>query len=611
MIVKDESNIIIKTLTNLTKYIQFDYWVICDTGSTDLTRQLIKGFFLSKNIPGELFDTPWKDFGYNRTVAMEKAYNKTDYLFMFDADDEIVGDFLLPNPMDKDAYSCQYGNKDGIRLTRPQLFNNRKRWKYVGVLHEYAQSIDPTEKSVVHKGNYYFTLGEQGNRSKDLNKYVKDASILETAFYSTQNDTNKYLHSRYAYYCAQSYAASNNKEKALEFYKKTLSLEGWLEEKYVSCIRIYDMLQNKEDGIPYLIEASKYNKKRIECILRLVRYYSLKNMASKSYEYYKLIQNFFENEFYNNGITDHCLCINIGEYKFFLPYSMIIISDRVKDYKTGIKMYETIFKYGYASVDQFYITNLISNLKFFYKQVTDPQFFINMRKYIDILRLNKFTIDEALVNTYKLNTNSIIVRENMSTRLRICFIILTCEKYIDTRLKWQLNTSLKEVPKKDIYAISCKMGKEPYIYGWDTDDGYDSLAMKYYMFIKHMDIQYDYYMFIDDDTFVFPSRVINWLSKFDKNTPYYMGCKLEFPVNITMSGGAGFILSKPTYMAVRKHVCSLEKFDGILADRTMADWINNIYYNNEQSKLTYICDNIFFNSCRRGDLSTCGTQHYL
>jgi hypothetical protein len=47
-----------------------------------------------------------------------------------------------------------------------------------------------------------------------------------------------------------------------------------------------------------------------------------------------------------------------------------------------------------------------------------------MRKYIDILGLNKFTIDEALVNTYKLNTNSIIVRENMSTRLRICFIIL-------------------------------------------------------------------------------------------------------------------------------------------------------------------------------------------
>jgi hypothetical protein len=611
MIVKDEAHIIVKTLTNLTKYIQFDYWVISDTGSTDTTKELIKGFFMSKNIPGELIETPWKDFGYNRTVALEKAYNKTDYAFVFDADDEIVGDFLLPNPLDKDVYSCQYGNKDGIRLTRPQLFNNRKRWKYVGVLHEYLESIDPTEKSVVHKGNYYFTLGEQGNRSKDSNKYLKDASVLEAAFYKTQNDKNTYLHSRYAYYCAQSYAGANKKEKALEFYKKTLKLEGWLEEKYVSCIRIFDMLPNKDEGIPYLIEASKYNKKRIECILRLVRHYSLKNMASKSYEYYKLIQNFFENDFYNNGITEHCLCINIAEYKFFLPYSMIIISDRVKDYATGIKMYEIIFKYSYVTVDKFYITNLISNLKFFYKHVTDPQFFTNMHKYIDLLRSKKFTIDEPLVKTYTLNINSLVVKQNITERPTICFIILTCEKYINTRLKWQLKTSLKEVPKKDIYAISCKMGKESYIYGWNTADDYDSLAMKYYMFIKNMDIHYDYYMFIDDDTFVFPSRVISWLSQYDKKVPYYMGCKLEYPVNITMSGGAGFILSNPAYKALRKHVGSLQEFNGILADRTMADWLNHIYYNNQTSKLTYICDNVFFNSCRRGDLLTCGTQHYL
>ena len=612
MIVKDESHIIVKTLTNLTNYIQFDYWVISDTGSTDTTKELIKEFFKEKNIPGELIETPWKDFGYNRSVALEKAYNKTDYAFVFDADDAIVGNFVLPNPLDKDVYSCQYGNKDGIRLTRPQLFNNRKRWKYVGVLHEYLESIDPTEKSVVHAGNYYFTLGEQGNRSKDSNKYLKDASVLEAAFYNTQNHTNTYLHSRYAYYCAQSYAGANNKEKALEFYKKTLKLEGWLEEKYVSCIRIYDMLDNKEEGIPYLIEASKYNKKRIESILRLVRHYSLKNMASISYEYYKLIQNFFENEFYNNGITEHCLCINIAEYKFFLPYSMIIVSDRVKDYLTGIKMYEVIFKYSYVSVDQFFITNLISNLKFFYKHVTNKEFFTNMHKYIDLLRSKKFNIDEDLVKTYILNVRSRVVNRHITTRATICYIIITCEKYIDTRLKWQLNTSLKEIPKKDIYAISCKMGKESYIYGWNTADDYDSCAMKYYMFITNMDIEYDYYMFIDDDTFVFPSRVINWLNQYDKNKPYYMGCKLNYRPQIAMSGGAGFILSNPAYNALKGHLCSLEEFKGTLpSDIKIAQWLDKIYCLNSEDPLTYICDNVFFNSCRRGDLLTCGTQHYL
>jgi hypothetical protein len=118
-------------------------------------------------------------------------------------------------------------------------------------------------------------------------------------------------------------------------------------------------------------------------------------------------------------------------------------------------------------------------------------------------------------------------------------------------------------------------------------------------------------MFIDDDTFVFPSRVISWLSQYDKNTPYYMGCKLNYQPKIAMSGGAGFILSNSAYNSLKTHVCSLEEFKGTLADITIADWLNHIYYNNETSKLTYICDNVFFNSCRRSDLSICGTQHYL
>ena len=42
MIVKDESHIIIKTLTDLCEKVEFDYWVICDTGSSDDTKELIQ-----------------------------------------------------------------------------------------------------------------------------------------------------------------------------------------------------------------------------------------------------------------------------------------------------------------------------------------------------------------------------------------------------------------------------------------------------------------------------------------------------------------------------------------------------------------------------------------
>jgi len=49
MIVKNEAHIIIQTLNNLLKYIPLTYWVICDTGSTDATRQVIELFLPIKN----------------------------------------------------------------------------------------------------------------------------------------------------------------------------------------------------------------------------------------------------------------------------------------------------------------------------------------------------------------------------------------------------------------------------------------------------------------------------------------------------------------------------------------------------------------------------------
>jgi len=41
MIVRNESHIIEKTLKNICDNIAITYWVICDTGSTDNTKQII------------------------------------------------------------------------------------------------------------------------------------------------------------------------------------------------------------------------------------------------------------------------------------------------------------------------------------------------------------------------------------------------------------------------------------------------------------------------------------------------------------------------------------------------------------------------------------------
>ena len=77
MIVKNEAHIITETLSKLLSKITFSYYVICDTGSTDNTIELIKVFFQQKQIPGEIHLHTWKNFGHNRTLALECAYNKS------------------------------------------------------------------------------------------------------------------------------------------------------------------------------------------------------------------------------------------------------------------------------------------------------------------------------------------------------------------------------------------------------------------------------------------------------------------------------------------------------------------------------------------------------
>ena len=202
MIVKNEAHVIKTTLENLCNYINFSYYVISDTGSTDNTINVIKDFFNNKNIKGEIFNDTWKDFGYNRTLALKHAYKKTKYLLIFDADDKIFGNFNLPKILNKDAYHLKFGN--GLNYKRVLLVNNQLTWVFKGVLHEYIICTDPQSISFdIIDGDYFVDSGKTGNRSQDPQKYNKDAIILENAFYEAEKN-NDDIKVRYSFYCAQS-----------------------------------------------------------------------------------------------------------------------------------------------------------------------------------------------------------------------------------------------------------------------------------------------------------------------------------------------------------------------------------------------------------------------
>jgi len=370
MIVKNEAHLITESLKKLTSFIKFDYWVINDNGSTDGTQDLIRNFFKEMGIPGELDETPWRDFGYNRTVVFDRAYKKTDYIFVWDADDEIHGNFVFPSNdlLIYDNYYFIFGNESGFRYSRLQLFNNHLQWEYIGILHEYPSCKEKNiiVKSHNIKGKYYFVSGRSGNRNKNENKYMNDAIILEKAFkeaYAKKDD----IYNRYAYYTGQSYASCCMYEKSIEYYKKVLSLNNWHQEKYTSCLEIYTQYEKmgiEENGLFYLVESYNYDNKRIECIYRLIKYYCIKNMNQVAYAYYTLIKNYYENEYVNDENLSNILFMKKEEYDFYLPYYMIIVAERLKDYQTISKMYEIIFKQKYVHAGTWWINNLYYNIQF-------------------------------------------------------------------------------------------------------------------------------------------------------------------------------------------------------------------------------------------------------
>src|SRR5262249_18394376 len=101
MIVKNEAPVIARGLASVRPIL--DYCVIVDTGSNDGTQNAIRPAMA--DLPGELHERPWRDFGHNRTEALHLARSHGDYTLIIDADDvlELACDFRMPR-LNADSY---------------------------------------------------------------------------------------------------------------------------------------------------------------------------------------------------------------------------------------------------------------------------------------------------------------------------------------------------------------------------------------------------------------------------------------------------------------------------------------------------------------------------
>lgn len=234
MIVKNEAPNIERCLISCAPFI--DYYIICDTGSTDNTKEIIKKFFDEKGIPGEILDHEWSDFGTNRSKALEACLGKTKWAMMIDADDFIEGKL----PVDKfddslDGYVVNIQRGEFAWL-RAQVFNlAKKKWWYEEPLHEYAMCEQPMNVKKL-EGDYRWEVRTEGCRSRassdDVEKYTKDYYTLKRYLEKDPNQPRK------QFYAAQSAFDARMYEVAEKEYLARIGLGAWHEEVFFSWMRV-------------------------------------------------------------------------------------------------------------------------------------------------------------------------------------------------------------------------------------------------------------------------------------------------------------------------------------------------------------------------------------
>ena len=576
MIIKNEKHIIKETLDNICSYIDFSYWVISDTGSTDGTQDFIKEYFKEKNIPGELFQDEWHDFAYNRNLAMKHGFNKSDYLFFFDADDLIHGDFKLPDKLTKDVYQFKFDQN--FSYDRICLINNREKiGKYVGVLHELFNVLKINFTLEKVEGDYFFECRHLGDRSKNPEKYKKDGETLELAFNNENIDLG--LKYRYAYYCGQSYQDAGIPEKSIEWYKKFLDLPADNQYKYCACINLghnYKNINNNEESIYYYGLSYKYDNTRIEGITFLMDYYYCKDLH--------YIVNALWNKFKDYKVLnpDDKIFLNSSRYESFEWYNIVsgFYSD---DHDGAYKSCKT------SVINNYNIPNVLQNLIFYKKQYDNDndnivkEFLFNyIKNNNDINNFNNYSEFIKSYNIEKFNIlDNFFHKKNIdkSSSYQTSKKILIYTGYLnflwnDTTLK---NKSLGGSEKAVIY-LSRNLPKnyEIYIAGDQLEEEIDNIK-----YINHNNLQ----NLLNNNSFhtIIVSRYVSFIQEFENIKCYNL-----------------ILWSHDTYFLKYKINTSIENFIEInnkYIDKVvcLTDWHKNLFisqYSCLQNKIKIINNGI-------------------
>jgi predicted GH43/DUF377 family glycosyl hydrolase/glycosyltransferase involved in cell wall biosynthesis len=256
MIVRNEETAVERCLRSVTGLV--DSWVVCDTGSRDRTREIVRSALA--DLPGELHETEWQDFGHNRSELMDLAMGSADYLLIVDADMTVEQRGSLPR-LDVDAYTLP--DAGGAQSGVLRLVRGDRRWWYEGSTHDCIATDGRITKARLDG----LVIRHHRDRPARRFSLIRDVGLLKRDL--LQNPHNP----RTVFRLAQTYLDLGHHEVALRYFRRRVEMGGWDEESFIAQLHAGALLvvRDRAAAVPILLETWERWPTRAEPLYELAR----------------------------------------------------------------------------------------------------------------------------------------------------------------------------------------------------------------------------------------------------------------------------------------------------------------------------------------------------
>jgi glycosyltransferase involved in cell wall biosynthesis len=349
MIVKNEEMVIGRCLNSVKGIV--DEIIIIDTGSTDSTKEIAKGF------TDNVFDFEWiNDFSAARNYSYSKA--TMDYILILDADDVILEEdrkkfknlkqnFNEAVDIVMMKYNVGFDAKGNVTYScfRERLSRRSGNYKWFEPVHECLQlsgNIINVDIAITHK------------------KMVAPVPGRNLAIFEKTVSQGKELSPRGLYYFARELKDNGRNNEAIEYFNKFLDTEkGWVEDNIRACSdlsRCYSLITDSKNTLKALLRSFEYDNPRAELCCQIGYYYKARWNYSQALFWFELATNLKKPE--NGwGFIDH------DSYGFVPCIELAVCYDKLGNIEEAIKYNNMAGKYRPEDPSVLYNRKYFESLK--------------------------------------------------------------------------------------------------------------------------------------------------------------------------------------------------------------------------------------------------------